>query len=321
MHPFRHPLILSLAIVVLAPSAVARQDERGPDDDPLRDRPELLQSPDTAPRPLQFRLRAGGSHTFRADLEDEGHVSISRAATGLSLRAPITDRIELGLGVDTEYSHYDFGGFDLAGSSDPFDDFLTVGFSPTIAYQMSEQWSVFGGPRIAYAGESGADSSDAYRFGGFAGVRYQASEAAWFSLALGVFERFEDDALVIPFPGFSWRIDERTRLFTEADSVGPGVALERRLTEDVVVSLFARFEPRDFRLASDSVLPGGVLQDDRVTLGAFAKWTPAQNVELDFAVGGVVYQEFEIIDDDGDTIDDIETDPALQIGLRLRVRF
>lgn len=267
---------------------------------------------------LSLSLRAGGSHTFRADLEDDGgDVSVTRAGAGVGVSWAPASKLRLSLGFDTEFSWYEFGSDAGIDFENLLEDGLEHDLSLSASYQATQALSVtvFGSVNAGY--EPGADFGDSLTYAAGAAVGFDVNKSLSLRLGAAFRTRLEDDALVLPVLGVVWKINDTTTLTTE----GLGGRITAQVRDDLGVYLRAGAEIHEFRLDDDNdVLPGGVLSDVRVPIGLGVTWEPAPSLSLAFEGGAVVWQEYELRDDD-DEVGDAETDPAAYIGFRLSWSF
>lgn len=267
---------------------------------------------------VSLSLRAAASHSFNADLDDDdGEVSVTRAGGGGEAVWNASSKLRLVAGFDSEVSWYDFES-DAGGAFDEvIDTALTHGLSLTAIWSHTDTLSFvfFGSVNSGY--ETGADFGDSLTYAGGAAVGFKVNDSLSLRLGAGVRSRLEDDVSFIPVIGVEWRINETTRLTTE----GLGARLIASVNDDLDVYLRAGAEWRQYRLADDNdVLPDGVLSDLRVPVGLGVIWEPAAGLQLSFEGGAVVWQEYELRDDD-DEIADTNTDPAPYVGFRVSWAF
>lgn len=263
-------------------------------------------------------------HTFEADLDDaDASGQVTRAGADFNLLYPVSERFQLTLGVEGDYSWYKFDGSDpaiFAGRS--FDDLLDqavkIDILPGFRYGIDQRWTVIAGAIIEFAGEPGADVGDSATFGGFGGARYAFSEKFALTLGAGIKSRLEDNVQVLPFIGLEWKIGERFRLASR----GPGVNLAFLATRDIAATLGVAYESRDYRLEDDHAFyPEGVARDTRVPIRVGLEWAPSKQFSVEAYTGAVVWQEYEFLDRNGDSQLEDNTDIAPFIGLNCSIKF
>lgn len=315
--PSRAPRLVALATVLGGASIASAQGVRQVD--PQRD-DKIAEA--RAERKWDANLRLFGEYTFESDLDDdEGKVSVARAGGAFGFGAPIGDRSRLGFTFQTEYSSYSWDNASsfAQGMNEPWGDGLEHTLLVTLSTQATERWSFVGGgaARSTYEVDAGAD--DSFTFGGFGAATYKFSET--FSLGGGVQVRsqLEDDALVLPLIFIDWKISERWRLGGKAG--GPGVGLFYQASENLTLFLDGDYQTRAYRLDNDGPAPDGVGRDERLQIAIGADWKITNQVRLNARVGAAVYQEYELLDENGVQVTDRQADPAPFVGLELRFDF
>lgn len=285
--------------------------------------PRKVEEPEET-KPTNFGLSVGSTLAFRADLEDSGSVLVSHSDIGLSLTHLVSDKLTLRGGIRFEYSYYDFSGsVGVEGTDNPFSDVYSLGGSLVADIKLDDTWSLIAGGFIGYSAESGVDIGDAINGGGSFGVGWRINPRLYVAAGVTVQSRLEDDALVTPLIILRWQIDDDTRLETVELSRGGGIGLTRKIDDDWEVTLFGGFQYREFRLDDDNPgrLSDGVVRDTRVPVGLIFAWQPEPNIRLAVQGGAIVYQEYEFRNSIGRKFNEIETDPAAFVGLRLDFTF
>jgi len=306
-------LMIPFGLFVATHHAHARDLENGPDA-PLQ--PQQSQT--------SFAVQLFGEYLSAADVDDtSGDVEVVRVGVRLSLRHVVNPQLAYTATLRHETSDYDFSraaGL-FPGSNDtqsPFDRVHETRASFGFIYGIDDAWSLFGTGFIGAGYETGARIEDAMFGGAFGGFGYAFSDTFSLQLGIGVRTRQDDDALVIPLIGFIWKIGDDLRL----ESEGIASRLIWQTTEDLELSLFARYTTRDYRTdRSNEFLPDGVFRDDRVVIGARADWTPNPGFVLTIEAGASIWQRFTFYDQNDDRINRTETDPQLLIGASFEVRF
>ncbi len=254
-----------------------------------------------------------------ADLDGGGEAGVWRTRGGVAVAYQFDETSQIIFNMNGEYSHYDFDGVTtlLPGDPSPIDDVFSASFSPIFVNRVTQEFGWFVGGLVEFSGEADADFGDSILGGGFGGVGWRFSDELAATIGVSIVSRLEDDPQILPLIGLSWSPAENVRLYT----TGPGLALEVDVTEEWLVRMKGRWEPREFRLSDDATLSEGVVQDDSVIVSGELAWRPRPDLELALEVGSVVYQEFELQNSNGDTVSTDDTDPALYLALRFNFRF
>ncbi len=321
---FAIPRVLGLAgLLCSAAAAVAQTSESPLVPAPSSGEAQAQSEPtgDAPARPaLSFTITPRGEYTFESSLrKSDAEVSISRAGVDFDLGYQASERLRLSFGIEGEASWYNFSNFGsiLPNANDPIDDAYLVRFAPGARFAIDRSWSIVGGGIIEFAGERDVSLGDAGTYGGFGGVGYRFSDDLLLTAGVIIKSRLEDDVLVVPLLGVRWQINDRLSLENET----LGFRLSAKVSDQIVCSIFTRYEIRDYRLADDSSIPDGVLEDSRVPVGATVKWTPSPNVALALSAGAIVWQRFEFLDAQGVRLADDRTRPAAFVGLSVEIGF
>lgn len=307
-----HPNIKSIAFLSAAALAAPALAQERPAESPPPPPPARSDAG------VSLSLNAGATHTFRADLDDdEGDVSVTRAQAGLRIAFAPADKLRLALSFDNEFSWYDFE----SDAGTPLDSIIDEGIEHELSlratWMLTETTSItaLGGINAGY--EPGADFGESLTYTGGLAYGFQVNDNLTLNLGVAVRSRLEDNVLVVPILGVNWRINEQTTLASE----GLGARLTVALNDRTQVHLRASAELHEFRLDDDNnTLAGGVLSDYRVPVALGVTWEPADALTLTLEGGAVVWQEYELRDDD-DELADTNTDPAAFIGFRVSWSF
>lgn len=280
-------------------------------------------TPQEPPRvQTQFILR--GEHSFETDLKDSaGSVSIDRAGAELDSRIMIGNRSRLSLSLNSEYSWYNFKdatGF-ANGFSEPWDDTLQTNISATFSTQATKQWSWFVGAGIDDSIQTGATFVDGLTGGIYAGASYAINEHLTIGLGAAIRSRLEDDGQVLPIPVIEWQIADKWRLETTAEIGGRGAALSYQPTEALQFKLSGAYYAREFRLDDSAAAPEGVGRDHRVPIALGVEWHITRQAAVGAHVGVDVYQEYTLLDTDGNKLSQIESKPDVFAGAMFSFSF
>lgn len=280
------------------------------------------------PESLTIRLHGSQSFTFDADFKGEdGSFSVNRTRFGVDFSGNVNEDLSLTLGFDGSLSFYDFDDADglIPGGGPLFDQLNRTYVSLMAKHRLDGEWSLFIGGGIGFAFESGADLDDSVTGGGAVGVEWIVNKDLSLRLGVAVNSRLEDDAIVLPIIGLHWRINETTTLQTRGitpRSTGLGLRIDFELSDELALSLGGGYENFDYRLDDGhGRASNGVVRDARVPVGAALQWKPGPGVTLDVFGGMVVYQEFEFLNERGNKVTDVESDPAPFVGVGVAIVF
>ena len=250
-----------------------------------------------------------------ADLESVGgDLAVQTGGWDATLSRQLDDR-SYHLSLAAEASFFDWGAASpvVPGTNDPFNDLYDTRIGALASFAEDEELGWFSGFEVILSGEDSADVQDSISVGAVSGVRYDSGENLSLSFGLAALTRLEDDAWVIPYFGFDWRITERLRFGTE----GSRVALAAQVSDTVEATLAAEYRLRQYRLNDSNALPDGVFQDDQIDASLTLGWRPTPGVELTLQGGAIVWEEYTFLDGAGTKLVEFESDPALFGGLGL----
>lgn len=321
-------LVLALLVpsLLLTPTAAAQSGETPPPADAPASsaEPTAAATESSSASHLHITLTPRAEYTFESDLDDaDASGSVTRVGGEMFMLYSLNQRTQLTLGVDGDYSWYDFSGSDpavLGGGSlkDLLDDAVKIDILPGIRYGIDDHWTFIGGFIAEFAGEPNVDIGRAATFGGFAGARYAFSDNFALTLGAGIKTRLEDNVQVLPFIGLEWKINERFRIASK----GPGINLAVAVSDTVAVTAGVAYDSRDYRLDDDHrYFPEGVARDTRVPIRVGVEWAPSKRLSVEGYTGVVVWQEYEFLDRDGIKQLDDNTDPAPFIGVNCSIKF
>lgn len=279
---------------------------------------EEFESVDPANPVTGTRVSVGFGYRASADIDDSGDAEFSE--TAFSVRGgpsfKIGEDVNLAAFGSYRYSHYDFVGV----GADPFENIHTFRLAPVFSYQLNE-WTIYGGPGIAFSAEEGADWGKSFTGGGLAGVNYKYSDQLSFGGGLAIFSQIEDNARLIPIITVNWDFADQWKLrvgFTEvAAQGGIGAEVTYDLNDQVQLGGGLQFQRKRFRIDAGD----GVAEDSSLPIYVKAgyKLTPTATIEglIGINLGGTLLIE----DDDGQEVFEEDYDPSVIFGLRAVFSF
>jgi hypothetical protein len=250
-----------------------------------------------------------------ADFKDvAGSLTAQRAGLDATIGRR-TDERAFALHLRNESTFYKFGSASalVPGEPKPFNDLYETSVGVQLAVQADATWTWLAGLEVTLAGEELVNPTDSLILGGLGGVRYAIADDVDFTFGLAGESRLEDDAWVMPFFGFDWRIGEHTR----ASIHGSELRLERDLGQDLSLNLGASFDIRQYRLEEDGPVPGGVFRDEEIKVAAGLDWQVTESGRLGLEVGQLLWSEYTVLDSAGSQLGQSEGDPSSYLGVSL----
>lgn len=291
-----------------------------PAEPPIPEPPEVATPPAGSERRASWELTLPSTVVFNTEFDDEpGDLSIYRTGLKLKSSMPSGERARFDVGLEYEYSAYEFSdatGF-IEGADEPWSDVHRISLSALYAAQVSARWGWIVGASGTFAGEEGAEFSDSLTGAIFGGPRYSFTPDLTLGFGAAVRTRLEDSPLVLPFVQLDWKFADRWTLST----TGPGVVLGFQPNERWTLSAGVGWELRDFRLDDDGDLPGGVVSEERFPISFGILFKATDQIRIGLGAGVYVGQNFEVENEDGDEIADIDADATPFLSLEFSYRF
>ncbi|QDU85247.1 hypothetical protein Pla163_23750 [Planctomycetes bacterium Pla163] len=224
----------------------------------------------------------------------------------------------LGIEFENEAAFYDFGlSSPIVGTdTDPFNDVYRTRLASTYYGRVASDLSYFHGFEITIAGEPETGLADSTILGGTSGLAFHASENVQITGGLMAFTRLEDDAVLLPFIGLDWQVNESLRITAE----GNRVALDAQLNDAVDLEVYAVYDQRQFRLEDGGGLTAPAFRDEQIDLGATLGLAVGEDTRIEFGVGFTAWRELTTLAD-GATVLEVELDPQPFASIGLTVGF
>lgn len=271
----------ALAIVLLAsapcclPRAQAAGDERGD---------------------WSGSLSVGGLGQSEADLDDGGQVKRSAAMLALSAHRQFSPNFSIGGGLRYEYDRWDFDHPAAFGDVAPWKNIRRLSFGLQIRTQVNDTWDLIVAPMAQYAGEQGAKSSDALRYG--SALAFARSFGPDLQLGLGVVALHDiDKNRVLPYVDLSWKINERWRFGSSKSAMPAGLgALELVYQRDPRWSFGVGIGVGEnrFRLDEHGPMAGAAVEWTSTPLYGRLSFRPNRALSLDAYLGTTFRNELKI---------------------------
>jgi hypothetical protein len=280
-----------------------------------------------------FRLSAGYAHRFEADLDKSGKFNTDTTRIEFSSQTELARSLSWDNLVFYEFNSYDFANTDRGGW---WKDVHYLTYIPSLRWKIDDQWSIFGGPALQVAAESGADFSDGVTGGGLVGFLWRRDSNLTVGAGIAGVTRIEDKFGLAPIPLVVWRFAEGWVLRSGVPDFGArrGFGVELGWGQDTwEIAAGAQFQRRRFRL-DDDVNAGSPQADQRDGVGQETSAPVYGKLTLKFGDGGSVdlfagvslAGELKIEDEDGHGLTPAfdnkqEFDPAPIVGTRVTFLF
>ncbi len=265
-----------------------------------------------------FSLSANLQYTPRSDMDETGRVEIDRQGFSAGILFPGRKGRMVGAAFDQEFSQYDFSRVSDEYLHNLFKEISISRMTLTWRDVLNEQWSFFAAADVSCSVEPGADWEKGLTGGGIISFRRQWTTNFAFSLGLFGRQRIEENPLIMLIPSIDWQITRRLGMRT-----AQGVTLDYRLDERKrwMLDLSAKYEGREFRLDRKGPVEGGVAADRRVPVLLGLRYSPNPGMSFYLYGGVVAWQEFKIMEADGEGLSVVKTDPAAVMGASASLRF
>ncbi len=325
------PYTIALAALLAAPSlatapALAQPADTNVADDTIDAQGDATPSSDLLPPNfpiISYSANAAIAVRTEADVDntDNGY---SVRSSGGSLGVAIIPNRQLVFNIDAsiEYAFYEFDGAQpliasIPGSTEPFEDAQTYALGLTTIIRTSEETSILLGGSISASYEGGADFDDAIGGIAFAGITHAFSETLTLGVSAAIIFDLDGQPNVIPLPFVEWQITDTLSL----NSSQRGLELTWNRTDTLDLGLRLGFDGREFRLADDGPIPGGIAEDQAVLLTGVIDWRPESWLELRLEAGAQVWGNLELRNSNDVRIYDESLGSAFTAGASVKVTF
>ncbi len=262
-------------------------------------------------------------YQFASDLDSGGDAGYSGVLTSLGRTWALDARSTLRLGLSFDYEDWRFNDIAAFDGAQPWGSLYRVGVSVPYSYTTDSGWRLTFSPTVEYAGESGAELSDALEYGALASAARRLSPDLTLGLGVGVYERIEQTR-AFPFLIVDWRITERLRLTNPlpAGPAGPaGLELSYALDSGWEIGIAAAFRSFRFRLDDNGPVPNGIGENAYLPVVARIGHRISEALTLNAYAGAALAGNLRVEDRDGNELYDEDRDPAGLVGLSLIGRF
>jgi hypothetical protein len=267
------------------------------------------------------RLALYAEHGFDAALNaDRGTLAVERLGLIGTTAVRVSDRARLRLQYSAERAWYELSNPDavVPGAGRLLDDAVWFRLEPRADVDVGSRWTVSAGPLVGSSGVLGARFEDTLTYGAMAAVRFPFGANRTLRVGATVETTLEGSLAIFPIFEIGGGVSAGGLAI---EGRGTGVRAGVPLSDDWSVGVAARYDRRDWRLAEDDRVRGGVFRDVRIALGADLEWKPAESVVLAVAAWVTVYHAIRVDDRHGDEVTDFEADTSLMLSLGFSVEL
>ncbi|MEQ8845386.1 MAG: DUF6268 family outer membrane beta-barrel protein [Phycisphaerales bacterium] len=255
-------------------------------------------------------------------IDGGGRVTSTLTRTEFDLVWLASQRTRAVFQLSNEFAFYDF---DDAFRLDPIDgepagSFNRQNIDVLVNHNLDRRWSLIALGGIGLARERNADVSDSIVWRAGFGTAYQVTENISLGATLLASASQEGSVEIFPLPAIDATFEFDDRWTLRLGTI-QGARLTYKATEELDVSLRAGYNERNYRLDDDGFAPGGVFQDKSVDLRLGVDWRPAPGLEVNAGVGSELWRRFKILDDNGNRLSRVETDPSIVFFAGVSYRF
>ncbi len=265
-------------------------------------------------------VSVGYQHKFNAGIDGGSDVEVDRWSVNLGLPLYNNEGSFAALSVNYGYDDYRF-----SGEFSPWSEVTKIGLGVPIFWKLNEKWRWATILRGGVAYESGADKSDAFTYGVVSSFDYKVSDTLTIGPGISFFKQFEHDSSVFPIVSIKWNITDKFLLSTgpsEGANAGANISLKYDYNTHWDFYSGFYFQSNLFRLSESSeVASDGIGEEKSVAVYAVAKYKMSDHFSCSI-IGGLSFaNEYNIFDEDGEEVQELDGDSAPFIGIRANLEF
>jgi len=248
----------------------------------------------------------------------QAEVAITSTLIGAAVPITLTENSNLEVNLLGGFFNFDWSDKErlkFSNGQEPWGNLYSANFSLSYIYKWNNSWTSFIGSGIGAGWEE--DTDDIYSFRGFLGTNYRFWEDWQAGLGLGVGRgpertsgglfRGPEGTTLGPFGSISWNRDKRNKFQPGLSfflKVPPEIEIAYVLNQRWAVHLNWGEFGGIFRLSDDNqVSPRGLLAAKFNKVGLTVHYRPVKSLTLSLAVNEYFHKEFDIQDNNGNTID------------------
>jgi hypothetical protein len=258
-----------------------------------------------------------------ADIDGGGDYRIA----GALVRAGVSGRMGganlVGLTFNYDYLDYSFSDPAAFGGKAPWNVVRHYGVAAPLAFGFGDRWVLGLVPSLDWFSENGADEGEALSWGGIVSATRFFDGGNRLGIGLGVFQRLEKTNY-FPVVLVDWKLDDRWRIVNPlpAGPTGPaGLEIDYRFDSGWKLGVGAARRTTRFRLSETGPVPNGIGEERGFPVFLRATRDFGPGMTLNLYAGVIAGGELRVEDPSGNTLREVDTDPAPMVGLTFSARF
>jgi len=263
------------------------------------------------------------AYVGKADLDGGGDYSAFSTFVRAGVAGSIGGANLAGVTFNYDYSDYSFSNPAAFGGVAPWNAVRRYGVAAPLIFGVGDGWLLSVIPSLDWFRENGADEGESLTWGGvFSATRF-FDGGNRLGLGLGVFQRLQKTT-VFPLLLIDWKLGDRWRLVNPlpAGPTGPaGLEIDYRLDGGWNLGLGAARRTTRFRLSESGPVPNGIGEERGFPVFLRATRNFGAGMTMNLYAGVVTAGQLRVEDPGGNTLREVDTDPAPLLGVTFSARF
>lgn len=263
------------------------------------------------------------AYVGKADLDGGGDYSEFSTFLRAGVAGSIGAANLAGVTFNYDYTDYSFSNPAAFGGVAPWNVVRRYGITAPLAFGFGDRWVLGVMPSVDWIRENGADEDESLTWGGVVSATRFFDGGNRLGLGLGVFRRLETTNLY-PVLLIDWKLGDRWRLVNplQAGPTGPaGLEIDYRFDSGWHVGLGAARRATRFRLSENGPVPNGIGEERGFPVFLRATRNFGGGLALNLYAGVVTAGELRLEDPGGNTLREVDTDPAPLLSVHFSARF
>ena len=269
-------------------------------------------------------LTVTGGTTFDAEINESANSKgkVEDICSGISLTVPVKldGQSSMELTLKAEQTAYDWtepGDIIFSSGHDPWDNLYSAELGLNYSHHWNQSWSGLAG--VVLGAEWEEDMEDSFSYGGYMGFMYRTDFNLCWIVGVSFFQKPEE-TFFFPIFGAAWNQGEpgESRAGWSASLGIPETEIRYSFNEIFDIYCNVEMDIDVYRLKDDSeVSPSGLVEMSGFTGGLFLDIRPMKPLSISLGVMHRFEREWEIQNNNGDTVQnvDIEGVAATQVIL------